>query len=223
MDYRVSDAQQVADRLPDPTFGSISARFALDQPPPRCVNLSSRMIFPLFRKARPADTIERLYGAIVAQARDPKFYAELGVPDTAEGRFEMIVLHVALFYRRLHHEAAPVRTIGQQVFDRFCRDMEHNLREMGVSDLAVPAKMRRLGAAFYQRASSYQSGLAAVDEGALAATLTRDVFFDGATGASGAAALAAYARAAAAALAAQDAAALAAGLVRFPDPTGGEP
>jgi cytochrome b pre-mRNA-processing protein 3 len=176
------------------------------------------MIFPLFRRPHGGDSIERLYGAIVAQARDPGFYAELGVPDTVGGRFEMIVLHVVLFFRRVRREPNPTKALGQAVFDRFCKDMEHNLREMGVSDLSLPTNMRRLGEAFYGRAASYEQGLAAGDEQALAAALARNVLAQDHPEAGDAARLAAYVCAAAAGLVRQDTAAFAQGIVRFPCP-----
>src|SRR5262249_18838863 len=122
------------------------------------------MIFRLFRRDPQAATIAALYGAIVAQARNPAFYLEYGVPDTPEGRFDMIVLHLALVCRRLGRaqgpDQAPARSVSQAVFDMFCRDMDHNLREMGVSDIGVPKKMRKLGEAFYGRLDAYDRALA---------------------------------------------------------------
>lgn len=172
------------------------------------------MSFTLFRRRRDG-TIEALYGAIVAQARAPHFYADYGVPDTVEGRFDMIVLHLALVIRRLRAGAPELREAGQRLFDRFCRDMEHNLREMGVSDLAVPRRMRGFGEAFYGRAAAYDQALDAADEASLAAAVARNVF-GLADAAAGAQRLAAYMRAAERQLAAQDVAALAQGTVRFP-------
>src|SRR5665213_177428 len=108
------------------------------------------MMFPLFRRNAQATTISTLYGMIVAQARLPCFYRDYAVADTVNGRFDLIVLHLALVLDRLtengrQHEA------GQGLFDRFCRDMDDNLREMGISDLKVPNEMRRIGEAFYGR------------------------------------------------------------------------
>ncbi len=136
------------------------------------------MLFRLFRRDPQAATIAALYGAIVAQARRPAFYLAYGVPDTAEGRFEMIVLHLALLCRRLGRAEPAARSaahsLSQGVFDMFCRDMDHNLREMGVTDLGVPKKMRRLGEAFYGRLGAYDRALAADGEQALAAALARN-------------------------------------------------
>jgi cytochrome b pre-mRNA-processing protein 3 len=173
------------------------------------------MAFRFLGRARRADTIEGLYGAIVAQARHPLFYADYGVPDTVEARFDMIVLHVALFFRRAR-ESHSLRATGQSIFDRFCKDMEHNLREMGVSDLALPRRMRRIGEAFYGRAAVYEGALACPDDEAIVAALARNVFAD--DGAPQVRRLAAYVRATAAELARQDEATFAEGMVRFPDP-----
>src|SRR5438477_2396690 len=97
------------------------------------------MMFRLFRSSpREVDKIESLYGAIVAQGRAAVFYQDYGVPDTVNGRFEMLVLHAVLVLRRLNGESAPFRALGQEVFDMFCNDMDANLRELGVGDLSVP-------------------------------------------------------------------------------------
>ena len=117
------------------------------------------MIFPLFRRSARPGTISALYGAIVAQARLPAFYRDYGVPDTVEGRFELIVLHLALLLERIGQEPG-LRGVGQGVFDRFCQDMDDNLREIGIGDLAMPKHMRRVRAAFYGRAQAYREALA---------------------------------------------------------------
>ncbi len=173
------------------------------------------MILRLFRHTPRDDTIAALYGTIVAQARAPAFYQVYGVPDTVNGRLEMVMLHAVLLLRRLEGEPAPLRALGQALFDRFCRDMDDSMREMGVGDLAVPRKMRRIGAAFYSRQAAYRAALEAADDRALAVTLERNVFA-GAAGPGAALRLAAYVREAARRLAAQD------GFERmrpaFPDP-----
>ncbi len=173
------------------------------------------MKFPLFRRAARRDTISALYGTIVAQARLPGFYREYTVPDTVNGRFDLIVLHLALLLDRLAEEDA-LRGLGQAVFDRFWRDMDHNLREMGVGDLAVPKEMRRMGEAFYGRAQAYRAALAAADDTALVEVLARNIY--GGALAAQAHRLAAYMREAVRQLAALDQAALAAGHLRFPEP-----
>jgi cytochrome b pre-mRNA-processing protein 3 len=179
------------------------------------------MIFRLFRRDPSAGTIAALYGAIVAQARNPAFYLAYGAPDTAEGRFDMIVLHLALLCRRLRRETgageAPARALSQHVFDMFCADMDHNLREMGVGDLTVPKKMRRLGEAFFGRLEVYDRALAAADDEELIAALARNVFGEAEPTAS-TRPLAAYVRAAAGRLDRTPLAALTAARLDFPAP-----
>jgi len=179
------------------------------------------MIFRLFRRDPQAASIAALYGAIVAQARHPGFYLEYGVPDTPEGRFDMIVLHLALVCRRLgraqRSDQAAARVVSQAVFDMFCRDMDHNLRELGVSDLGVPKKMQKLGEAFYGRLDAYDRALAEAGEDALAAALRRNVLGEGTLGPA-APRMAAYVRAAAERLEVSATADLCAGKVGFPDP-----
>jgi len=179
------------------------------------------MIFRLFLRTGPDPSIALLYGTIVAQARLPAFYQTFGVPDTVNGRLEMILMHVVLLLRRLHGEPEPagvgrplVRPLGQAIFDLFCQDMDANLREMGVGDLAVPREMRRIGEAFYGRQTAYMTALDCDDSPALVEVLTRNVL-DGQAGANK---LAAYVQAAVRALAAQDMTQLRQGRVGFPDP-----
>jgi len=176
------------------------------------------MIFPLFRrKQRGPDTISTLYGMIVAQARLPTFYRDYAVADTVNGRFDLIVLHLAMVLDRFAHDGG-LQSLGQGIFDRFCQDMDHNLREMGVGDLKVPKEMRRMGEAFYGRAQAYRAAWSAADNGVLVETLERNIF-GGASADSGAARrLAAYTREALRDLAAQPSANLADGELHFPDP-----
>jgi cytochrome b pre-mRNA-processing protein 3 len=175
------------------------------------------MILPLFRRGARPDTISALYGTIVAQARLPCFYQDYSVPDTVNGRFDVIVLHLILVLERLAADAA-LRDFGQGLFDAFCADMDHNLREMGVGDLAVPKKMRAFGEAFYGRAAAYREALADANEETLVLALRRNVYGGGIDAGAAPARLAAYMRKAAGDLAEQDSAALGAGTLHFPDP-----
>jgi cytochrome b pre-mRNA-processing protein 3 len=174
------------------------------------------MILPRFRRNPDQRTIAALYGAIVAQARTPAFYGAYGVPDTVLGRFDMVVLHAVLVVRRLRGSGA-LQALGQGVFDAFCRDMDDNLREMGVSDVGVPRTMRRIGEAFYGRARAYETALLADGDDALVAALMRNVYAD-AAGPAAAGPLSRYVRAVAQMLADRDDAAMARGEVRFPSP-----
>jgi cytochrome b pre-mRNA-processing protein 3 len=178
------------------------------------------MLWPFnhFSKPRlaPRETIEAIYGMIVTQAREPLFYRDLGVPDTVDGRFDLLVLHLWMVLRRLR-ELEGGTDLAQALFDHFCEDMDANLREMGVGDLAVPKRMQAFGEAFYGRAAAYDLALTD-DSDALAEALSRNIL-DGGTG-ENARRLAAYARTAIAALTALDAAALLAAAWRLPSPLG---
>jgi cytochrome b pre-mRNA-processing protein 3 len=125
------------------------------------------MLWPFnhFRKSRTPlhGTIEAIYGMIVTQAREPSFYRDLGVPDTVNGRFDVLVLHLWMILRRLRTTGGGT-TISQALFDRFCEDMDANLREMGVGDLAVPRRMRSFGEAFYGRCAAYDVAFASTKD-----------------------------------------------------------
>jgi cytochrome b pre-mRNA-processing protein 3 len=184
------------------------------------------MILSAFRRSDPTRNIHGLYGAIVAQARSPIFYLRYGVSDTVEGRFELLVLHLMLVLQRLGTEGAPATAppvpgpgsaVGQRLFDAFCRDLDDNLREMGVGDLAVPRRMRQFGEAFYGRQAAYAAALRAADPRELEKALARNIFGEVDAG-EHAAALGRYARDAAAQLATQSEDTLIAGKVVFPNP-----
>jgi cytochrome b pre-mRNA-processing protein 3 len=170
----------------------------------------------LFRSKPRARTIEALYGAIVAQARNPVFYREHGVTDTVNGRLDLLMLHLVLAFERLSQGDAAARDIGQGVFDRFCQDIDDHLREDGVSDLKVPKDMKRMGAAFFGRHRAYISALRAGDRDALRAALKRNVFSD--ADCDGLDAIVTYVEVAARALQSQDIATIGSGRICWPDP-----
>jgi cytochrome b pre-mRNA-processing protein 3 len=178
------------------------------------------MLWPFnhFRKPRltPAGTIEAIYGMIVTQAREPIFYRDLGVPDTVNGRFDLLLLHLWLLLRRLRTAQDGVG-LSQVLFDRFCEDMDDNLREMGVGDQTVPKRMRAFGEAFYGRVQAYDQAIDAGAE-ALAQAICKNIL-NGA-GIDQARRLAAYAQAAEAALGLTGEQALLRGSFEFPAPIG---
>ena len=136
-----------------------------------------KMLWPFNRfgnlSAPSRGTIETIYGMIVAQAREPAFYVGYNVPDTVNGRLDLLILHLWLVLRRLR-QGADGAGVSQALFDRFCADMDANLREMGVGDLTVPKRMQAFGEAFYGRSTAYDL---AIDSGAadLAQALLRNV------------------------------------------------
>jgi cytochrome b pre-mRNA-processing protein 3 len=174
------------------------------------------MILRYFRRSAEHRSIASLYGMIVAQARLPVFYAHYQVPDTVQGRFDLIVLHLVLLLRRLAREGAAGRSLGQRLFDAFCRDLDGNLREMGIGDLAVPKHMRRFGEAFYGRQTAYLTALDSGNDQDFEDALARNIFkgssCDAAVG------LARYARAVVRQLDAQEDDALMGGEATFPEP-----
>lgn len=159
-------------------------------------------------------TIEAIYGVIVAQARAPAFYLNLGVPDTVEGRFDLLILHLWLVLRRM--KALEMAEPSQQLFDHFCSDIDANLREMGVGDLTVPKTMKSVGEAFYGRVHAYDAAWDDPSGAGLRVAIARNVM-NKPTEPAAAAALAAYVRRAASSLDNADKAAFETGAWRFPD------
>jgi cytochrome b pre-mRNA-processing protein 3 len=171
----------------------------------------------LFRRNPHRDAVMQLYHGIVDQARQPDFFAVFGVPDTMDGRFELIALHEFLVLSRLKQEHARTAMLAQELFDTFFSDMDRALRELGVGDLAVGKHIKRMATAFYGRIVSYERGLAA-DDTVLGEALARNLFGTVSPRAADVAALAGYVRRAAAGLANQPIDALIGGSVHFPPP-----
>ena len=176
------------------------------------------MLWPFnhFRKSRltPSGTIEAIYGMIVTQAREPLFYRALGVPDTVNGRFDLLLLHLWLVLRRLKTVEGGA-ALSQALFDHFCNDMDDNLREMGTSDLKVPKKMQAFGEAFYGRTAAYDLALTEGHE-AFAQALCKNILNGEHLEQAGR--LATYAEAAMAALDDTDDTASLSGSAKFPTP-----
>ena len=176
------------------------------------------MLWPFnhFRKPRlaPRGTIEAIYGMIVTQAREPLFYRDLAVPDTVNGRFDLLLMHLWLVLRRLKSVELG-QGLSQALFDHFCNDMDDNLRELGVSDLKVPKRMQAFGEAFYGRTAAYDLALTDGHE-ALAQALCKNVL--NGENIEKARQLAIYAEGAMSALDRQDEAALMSGTFKLPSP-----
>lgn len=133
------------------------------------------MILSLFRKSA-SKPVLAVYSAIVAQSRQPRFYAEWSVPDTVTGRFDMICLHMALLFRRLRAEDARHKQFSQDVFDLFFKDMDRSLREMGAGDLAVPKKIQKMGNIFFGLLAALNEAMDRQDREAVERVLARNVF-----------------------------------------------
>jgi cytochrome b pre-mRNA-processing protein 3 len=121
---------------------------------------------------------KRLYEAIVAAARHVRFYENMGVSDTIDGRFEMIVLHLFLVLNRLKGEG--VEDLRQKLTDEFFADMDRSLRELGVSDVAVAKKVRKIAESYYGRVTAYDKALSANPK-MLEETISRNIYPDGAS------------------------------------------
>lgn len=170
----------------------------------------------LFRRRDSAASA--LYGQIVAQARQPNFYLA-GVPDTVQGRYEMIALHIFLVLHRLKREGGHGARLAQDLFDLMFQDMDRNLRELGTGDLAVGKRIKALAKGLYGRIAAYQKGLAP-DGGdhRLEQALDRNVFSESESSPEVLTGLAGYLRREAESLAGQSYQDLAAGRLRFDPP-----
>lgn len=129
-----------------------------------------------FKAAREqADASSALYVACVDQARSPTFFTHYGVPDTVDGRFDLIILHTMLLIRRLRQQGKGAAEVSQAVLNLMFADMDRNLREMGVGDLSVGRQVKKMAKAFYGRAEAWEE---AMDVGAdeLAASLAETLY-----------------------------------------------
>jgi cytochrome b pre-mRNA-processing protein 3 len=122
---------------------------------------------------RKQNSAERLYGAIVAAARQRVFYQSHGVADTVDGRFDMIVIHMFLVLERLRGTSHD--SLRQSLTDTFFADMDRSLREMGAGDLSVGKKVRKMAEAFFGRIKAYGQ---ASGEAQLTEAIRRNVFPD---------------------------------------------
>lgn len=129
------------------------------------------MLGPWRRKSALNAKARELYGSIVAQARHETFYRALGVPDTPEGRLEMILLHLVLAAGRLRAEGPEGQALAQAVNEVFVVDFDDNMRELGISDLGVPRRVKKAAAGLYDRHREILAALAQPADAALEAIL----------------------------------------------------
>jgi cytochrome b pre-mRNA-processing protein 3 len=121
------------------------------------------------------EAADRAYRRVVEQSRQPVFFSNYCVPDTLDGRFELICLHAFLYLHRLKTERPQANRLCQGFFDRMFADFDRALREMGVGDLSVGKHVKRMARAFYGRVCAYEAALDG-DEKALRAALARNLF-----------------------------------------------
>jgi len=118
----------------------------------------------LFRRNRYRPQAHATYASIVEQARAPQFFLALEVPDTLDGRFEMIALHMFLVLNRLKAEHEATADFAQALFDAMFADLDRGIREMGATDIGVGKRVKEMAKAFYGRIAAYEKGLAGDDQ-----------------------------------------------------------
>lgn len=156
-----------------------------------------------------------LYDSIVAQSRSEAFYRALCVPDTIEGRFELIVLHMYLVLERLRNGGKAGDALSRALIEAFVADMDGSMREMGISDLGVPRRVKRAAAALFERSGTYAAAVKG-EADTLPAALAEHILDQSSAAPERAQRLAAYTREAAASLRGQASSAVLAGRVEFP-------
>jgi cytochrome b pre-mRNA-processing protein 3 len=174
-------------------------------------------MFAIFRNDPTRQAAELAYARVVEHARRPGFFSGGGVPDTVDGRFELICLHAFLYLHRLKREQQRAAPLGQRFFDAMFADFDRSLREMGVGDLSVGREVKRMAQAFYGRVAAYEAGLAG-DNSVLLPALARNLFGTAPPDRARLQAMADYLRREAAQLSRRSAAALLAGNLWFGDP-----
>lgn len=134
-------------------------------------------MFSWFKPKPDLPRIAALYTAIVERARLPVFYAEIGVPDTVAGRFEMIALHAFAVLRRFARpEGGEPDPFAQALFEYMFADFDRALREQGIGDMSIGKYVKRMGTHFYGRIAAYEAGLRDADPAALEDAVSRNLF-----------------------------------------------
>ena len=128
------------------------------------------------RRREEGSSADALYRVIVEQSRKPRFYTACGVADTPDGRYDLIVAHMVLVMRRLHRSPAETAGLSQALFDLMFADMDQNLREMGVGDLAVGKRIKAMAKGFYGRLAAYDAALTSGDAAVLGDALRRNLY-----------------------------------------------
>jgi len=134
-------------------------------------------MFTFFKKrAQRRQLANKLYTSLVQQARLPYFYTQKGVPDSFNGRFEMVLLHSYLVWARLLKEGQQGEILSQSLFDVMFTEMNQAVRNIGVGDLGVPHHIKRMMKAYKGRSLAYLKAIMAQDDAALADSLRRNLY-----------------------------------------------
>ena len=142
------------------------------------VSLISRFINVLSTPQRKQESLpaERIYQSVLAASRQPDLYIEFEIPDNLDSRFDMLCLHISLVMLRLRQLPEEIqKPLNQDLFDRFFADMDFTLREMGVGDLGVGKRVRKMSEAFMGRLTAYDEALAESDADALCLAVARNL------------------------------------------------
>ena len=136
--------------------------------------MTFRIAAALRRRSR-REAVNSAYRAIVARAREPWFFAAWGVPDTLDGRFEVLALHAFFVLNRLKRERSATAEFAQDLFDTMFADLDRAVREMGATDIGVGRHVKAMARGFYGRIAAYEAGLAGNDA-VLAEALARNLY-----------------------------------------------
>lgn len=133
-------------------------------------------LFRRYRRNATRVNAEALFRRVVKQARNPVFYEDLGVPDTIDGRFDLVIVHAFVVLRRLKVDVPRTEPLSQSVFDALFSSLDDSLRQMGVGDLSVGKRIKKMSEAFYGRVNAYDAPLVAGDREGLSEALRRNLF-----------------------------------------------
>ncbi|TDQ80935.1 cytochrome b pre-mRNA-processing protein 3 [Dongia mobilis] len=102
---------------------------------------------------------DKLFLRLVGQARQPAFFRNMAVPDSIDGRFELLVLHLFLVFQRLKPEGARGGDLAQSLYDVAMQDLEASLRQLGAGDAGVGKRIRVMTEAMQGRILAYERAL----------------------------------------------------------------
>jgi cytochrome b pre-mRNA-processing protein 3 len=115
-------------------------------------------MFSFFKRTDPvAEAATEIYGSVVAQVRRPEFYTLGEVPDTLEGRFELLVMHLWLAIDQLRVTHGSRHPLPKKLTAKFVEDIDDQYREFGISDQKVPRKVKKAAAGLFDRTMEYRA------------------------------------------------------------------
>lgn len=116
-----------------------------------------------------------LYLLAMEQSRTPVLYTDYGVPDTMDGRFDCLLLHIYIIFHRIKG-LDEYKRLSQDMFDYCFADMDQSLREAGIGDMGVPKRMKKMMLAFNGRMHVYDEAVRGSDDSALGQAILRNVY-----------------------------------------------